>query len=111
VDKYGINMKWCNLYNEYRKQVVRYNRTNRCLTPWESADAIKRSRYGYTKKKRLINKIEKFWKRKKAKLRKLDWFVEENIDAQTKAEENNKWLAGVKETLHLGGYDKDKKLV
>jgi hypothetical protein len=91
--------------------VARYNRANRCLTPWESADAVKRSRYWYTNKKRLINKIEKFWKRKKAKLRNLDWFVEENVDVQTKTEENNKWLAGVKETLQPGEYDKDKKLI
>jgi hypothetical protein len=55
VDKYGINMYWCNLCNEHRKQIARLKRNNRCLTPWESLEAIKNNRYWYTSKKRLNN--------------------------------------------------------
>jgi hypothetical protein len=72
-------------------------------------DAIKGNRCMYTNKKRLTNKMEIFWKKKKTKLRNLDWFTEENIDVQEKTKETKEWLTGIKKTLHLGGYDKDKR--
>jgi hypothetical protein len=39
-------MYWCNLCNEYRKQIARLKRNNRCLTPWESLEAIKKTDIG-----------------------------------------------------------------
>jgi hypothetical protein len=59
----------------------------------------------------LTNKIEIFWKTKKIKLCNLDWFKDENINVQGKIEETKEWLTGVKRTLHLGVFDKDKKLL
>jgi hypothetical protein len=53
--------------------------------------------------------MEIFWKKKKAKLSNLDWFTGENINVQEKTKEKKEWHTGVKKSLHLGGYYKDKQ--
>jgi hypothetical protein len=77
-DKYGINMKWCNFCNEYRTQVVRYKKAHPFLTQSEWKEAIKSCSYNYTNRKRLINKMEMFWKEKRSKLQRIDWLVDKN---------------------------------
>jgi hypothetical protein len=83
-DKYGINMKRNTVCSEYKKQIIRYNRYNRCLTEGEMIDAIKGNRWKYVNKKRLTNKFEVFWKKKKAKMRNLDWFMQDDINIKEK---------------------------
>jgi hypothetical protein len=108
LNKNGINMRWCTLCNQYRAQVLRLKKPYENVRMDEIFYGIRGMRRRYTNKKRLTNKMEIFWKKKKAKLRELDWFTENNIEVQEKTEENKKWLAELKRLYTSEGGTKTK---
>jgi hypothetical protein len=113
IENYTFTLRWCNLCNEFRTLISRERKDCSSYRYDLRKELIKENRRDYANKKTLKKKMIKIWEVDKNDMLKIDWLEKkENVDEFDMMK--NKvaiWKAGVKKTLHLGKWDKGKRLL